>query len=238
MRRHPVFLAVDNVGDSDECRTEARAFLRANFHPSSKVMVVSRSKDVVEALLEDSEFCKPLPDLMLEEAAAIFLSKAAPKKKFSSLEIEERRIVDVCLKECRFSPDGDPNADVKRYGQYHPLALRALGVYFFDISSTNLSFWTRRLDEFDKLKRSRDCPQIFHILGAQFSTFDETKKLMFLDVALYARGYFGSFKFKPFEQWAKWLAALHNDNLTVVEDKVIEDFNCRGSGCALREYLF
>lgn len=220
----PVFLAIDNVGDAEDSRDEACTFLRCNFHPSSKIMVVSRSKEVVEALLEGPEYCKPLPDLMIEEARALFLSKAtAPKKEFSSLSTAEVNIVNTCLKECLFSPDGNTNADVlKKHGQYHPLALAALGVYFHDISRTNLLLWKKRLQEFDKLKRSRDCPQIFLILGLQFSTFDATKKLMFLDVSLYAHGWIGSFKLKSFDHWVKWLGALHGLNIAVVEDKLNE----------------
>ena len=120
MKREPVFLVVDNITDDSASRMEASAYLEVGFHPHSKIMITSRSEDIVQALFRDSSstFCKAMPDLTEEEAGFIFQQRA-----LDALTDEEKRVFKLCLCQCCFSSDGGPI----RVQQYHPLPLRALG---------------------------------------------------------------------------------------------------------------
>ncbi|KAG0575840.1 hypothetical protein KC19_5G034700 [Ceratodon purpureus] len=210
MRREPVFLVIDNVTDDSTSRTEALAYLEAGFHPHSRIMITSRSEDVVQALFTDpkSTFCKAMPDLTEEEAGFIFLQGAAPQRALDALTDEERRVLSLCLGQCCFASDGRPI----KGEQYHPLALRALAVYYHEIDNVNVLSWENHLEDLDKLKHSRESSDVFGILGLQFSTFDMRKKLVFLDLALYC----GTSR-KSYENRVSWLADIHEERRRAME---------------------
>lgn len=213
MKREPVFLVIDNITDDSASRMEALAYLEAGFHPHSKIMITSRSEDVVQALFTDpmSTFCKAMPNLTEEEAGFIFLKRAAPQRAIDTLTDEEKRVLKLCLGQCRFSSDGRPI----RGKQYHPLALRALAVYYHEIDNINVLSWEKYFEDLDKLKHSRESSDVFGILGLQFSTFDMKKKLLFLDLALY----YGT-SWKSFENCVSWLAEIHEERRRAMECQV------------------
>jgi hypothetical protein len=213
MKREPVFLVIDNITDDSDSRTEASAYLEAGFHPHSKIMITSRSEDVVQALFADptSAFCKAMPNLTEEEAGFIFLQRAAPQRALDTLTDEEKRVLTLCLGQCCFSSDGRPIIGK----QYHPLALRALAVYYHEIDNTNVLSWEKHLEDLDKLKHSRESSDVFGILGLQFSTFDMRKKLLFLDLALY----YGT-SWKSLKNCVRWLADIHEETRRAIECQV------------------
>lgn len=242
MGRHPVFLVIDNISDDEASRDEARAYLKAGFHPDSLIMITSRSQDIVKALFNDSEskYCKAMPNLTEEEAGIIFLQRAAPQRTLATLSDAEREILKLCLDQCRYpNPhEGQKKRNIEDYRQYHPLALRALAVYFFEIDNNNLLSWKKNLYDDDKLKLSRESSEIFRILGLQFSTFDKKKKLIFLDVALHYSTFWrsqehdnkqqiirsGSFEwyhaFLDVEYYVIWLAEIHEERTRAMECQV------------------
>ncbi|KAG0615271.1 hypothetical protein M758_5G028000 [Ceratodon purpureus] len=210
MRREPVFLVIDNITDDSTSRTEALEYLEAGFHPHSRIMITSRSEDVVQALFTDpkSTFCKAMPNLTEEEAGFIFLQRAAPQRALDTLTDEERRVLSLCLGQCCFASDGRPIIGE----QYHPLALRALAVYYHEIHNMNISSWENHLEDLDKLKNSRESSDIFGILGLQFSTFNMRKKLLFLDLALY----YGT-RWESYENCVSWLADIYEERRRAME---------------------
>ncbi|KAG0616769.1 hypothetical protein M758_5G140600 [Ceratodon purpureus] len=210
MRREPVFLVIDNITDDSTSRTEALAYLEAGFHPHSRIMITSRGEDVVQALFTDpkSTFCKAMPNLTEEEAGFIFLQRAAPQRALGTLTDEERRVLSLCLGQCCFAFDGRPI----REEQYHPLALRALAVYYHEIDNMNVLSWENHLEDLDKLKHSRESSDVFGILGLQFSTFDMRKKLLFLDMALY----YGT-SCNSYEDCVSWLADIYEERRRAME---------------------
>lgn len=213
MKREPVFLVIDNITDDSASRMEASAYLDAGFHPHSKIMITSRSEDIVQALFRDpnSTFCKAMPDLTEEEAGFIFLQRAAPRKALDACTDEEKRVLKLCLRQCCFSSHEGPI----REQQYHPLALRALAVYYHEIDNMNILSWEKHLEDLDKLKHSRESSDVFGILGLQFSTFDTRKKLLFLDLALY----YGT-SWKSLKNCVRWLADIHEDTRRAIECQV------------------
>ena len=213
MKREPVFLVIDNIIDDSGSRMEASAYLEAGFHPHSKIMITSRSEDIVQALFRDSSstFCKAMPDLTEEEAGFIFLQRAAPRSQLDALTDGEKRVLKLCLCQCCFSSVGGP---IRKH-QYHPLALRALAVYYHEIDSMNILSWEKHLEDLDKFKHSRESSDIFGILGLQFSTFDVRKKLLFLDLALY----YGT-SWKGLDRCLSWLADIHEETRRAMECQV------------------
>lgn len=220
----PVFLVIDNV--DVESFNEAQEYLNSLFHPKSKIMVTARSQQIVMDLLSDShskeptyfsEFCKPVPDLTEEEAGTIFLRNAAPKKTLSKLTDEERRILRLCVQQCRFLPDVSIVNESSR--QYHPLALLALGNYFFELSRIQSQPWDTYFTR-DKLFWELE-PNINAILGKQFSTFDESEQLLFFDIALYGKEWITASietsveRHSNFEDWVTWLTGLHGEEQDV-----------------------
>jgi len=73
MKDHPVFLVIDNVSHDEESKEEVQNYLNVKYNPDSKIMVISRSSNVVEDLLGEPCFCCMIPCLKMEEAAKIFL---------------------------------------------------------------------------------------------------------------------------------------------------------------------
>ena len=53
-----MFLAVDNVGDSECSRDEARGLVKTVFATGSKVMVTSRSRAILKSILHEEKYCK------------------------------------------------------------------------------------------------------------------------------------------------------------------------------------
>jgi hypothetical protein len=102
-----------------------------------------------------------------------------------------------------------------REQQYHPLALRALAVYYHEIDNMNILSWEKHLEDLDKLKHSRESSDVFGILGLQFSTFDTRKKLLFLDLALY----YGT-SWKSLKNCVRWLADIHEETRRAIECQV------------------
>jgi hypothetical protein len=219
-----VFLAVDNVGDSQSSREEAQAYLDAGLACGSKVLVTSRSQTLLKIILKEAKYCKPIPRLEEMEASEVFLSVAAPELSLSSLHPDEQKIIKACLEECQFADDGYPSR------QYHPLVLKAFGAYFHDIEDHNVKNWEVALKEENKLQTSRESKSVFDILGLNYETLDDMQKLIFLDVAFLINKRFsvrhfeammGSWDRKTFyEQQVSFIATLYGMSPLVAGMKV------------------
>lgn len=86
--------------------------------------------------------------------------------------------MEACLGECQFKEDGYSTP------QYHPLVLRALGCYFYDVDEDNLLNWKQHLLVTNKLQESRESKRVSGILGLNYFALPNIGKLVFLDVAL------------------------------------------------------
>ena len=202
--QQPVFLAIDNVGDYEASREEARNYVQ-RLPRGSKVLATARSREILKDVLGEVEYCKPIPRLQLEEAATLFLSKAAPKRSVSSLIPEEREIVERCLRECQFEDKGYPSRE------YHPLVLRGLGTYFHDVDSENVMRWGEALEDKNKLQRSREAKSVNDILGLNYRSLSDQVKLVFLDSAIYWQGS----GYHQFSGHSWWLRGEEGDDLNL-----------------------
>ena len=102
MGAQDVFLAVDNVEDSDSSRQQARDFLHCTCNAGSKLLVTGRSSIVVKDVLGQG-VCEPVPNVDAIEALSIFLDKAAPGRSIPSLSAEEISVVVKCVEQACFS---------------------------------------------------------------------------------------------------------------------------------------
>jgi len=214
-KRGPMFLILDNITSNAHLLHEVQDYLKMGFPPKSRIMMTSSSKTILEDLLPNMELYMPMPTLMVEEARVLFLKHAAPMKAISELTRQEQNIFGICIQKCWFSsPEG---------GFYHPVALMALADFFSRlgrVKGNQLLVWMDHLEkEMDLVKDIlRSSEDLFGILGLQFSTFDFSEKLLFLDLALYS-GYF-------LNVWnyhggsIGWLCRLHDESPTIIERKV------------------
>ena len=189
----PVFLAVDNVQDDEASRQEARNILEYITCPGSKVLITSRSPDIVNSVLHDVSCCKPVPNLNESEAMRLFLKIAAPMIESKSLKEEEREVLRECLKCCYFTTEesvaqntvSSTTSGNRNIGHYHPLALRSVASFLQDRSG--ILNWKKKLeDPCEMLYHSRESKNIFSILGLGFDSLCGRGKQLFLDVALFA----------------------------------------------------
>ncbi|KAG0625969.1 hypothetical protein M758_2G092400 [Ceratodon purpureus] len=210
--QRPVFLAIDNVGDCEASRSEARKYLNVGLPSGSKVLVTARSQEILKSVLRGTEYCKPIPRLEWLEAATLFLSYAAPwVSSDSDLKAEESVIVARCVSECRFKDMG------YRSSQYHPLVLRALGTYFYDVDSGNVMRWEEALKNRNKLQRSREARNVNAILGLNYDSLPDIMKLVFLDCALYSprrrewqrRPWWQHEEVNDMNMWVSWISEVH-----------------------------
>ena len=194
----PVFLAVDNVQDDEASRQEARNFLEYITCPGSKVLITSRSQDIVNSVLHDVSCCKPIPNLDESEAMELFLQIAAPMiESTSSLNVEEIKVLQECLKCCYFTTEESVAQNTvsrttsgnRNIGHYHPLALRSVASFLQDryVDRSSILNWKMNLEDPSlMLYHSRESKDIFNILGLDFERLCETGKQLFLDVAVFA----------------------------------------------------
>ena len=223
MEEHPVFLVIDNVQFDGVSEQEARKYLNMKYNWKSKIMIISRSLDVVKGLLGKSGYCSQIPCLTREEAAGIFLQEGAPGLVYSSLSRNERAAVEACLREAWFSHDVEPFRQ-NGGGHFHPLALKALGVYLYERSQPfDVLSWNTYLLEYGKVKDTRESyKRMLKILGLQFNTLDRMSQLMFVDISLYASEALKApmLSNSPLDELIAWLANVHREPTEVVKDKV------------------
>ncbi|KAG0590866.1 hypothetical protein KC19_1G132100 [Ceratodon purpureus] len=205
----PVFLAIDNVGDFAASQMEARKYLRVGLPSGSKVLVTARSREILVSVI-GAKYCKPIPRLEWLEAAALFLSYAAPNiSSVSFLKPEEREIVEKCLSECQFKDSGYSTR------QYHPLMLRALGTYFHDVGCDDVMSWGEALEKKGGLQRCGEAGNVNEILGLNYGSLSDQVKLVFLDTAFHHPYCFGWVNWwsekRPsrFESWVSWISEVH-----------------------------
>lgn len=220
MKRKPVFLVIDNVTNDANVRDEAIAYLKVGFHSQSKIMITSRGKEIVKDLLPHQNACIPMPHLNEEEARIIFMNKADPWRNMSLLIDEESSILHRCIQHCWFRSD-EAISD-QELGSYHPMALMALGDFFYRMSKNHMLPWKEYLEENNEvLKHVWKSSNIFTILGLQFGTFEPSEQLLFLDIALYGEGWqYATFFELYFNDMVDWLSEMHDETRAVVEIKV------------------
>jgi hypothetical protein len=163
----PVFLVVDNV--SVTTQDEAKWYVSCKFPTDSFVLVTSRRRDLLENVLEDERYCKPFPILDPEEAQLLFLSNAASKSNKSLVEepltSEELEVVEECLRKCCVGPK-------EEFITFIPRMLTAFASFLKD--KGNIMGWKEYVDYAD------------NVIGHEYDALDDTSKLIFLDLAIFA----------------------------------------------------
>jgi len=202
LHRHKVFLTLDNVNDTQEMTENARMFLRAGFHPESKVLVTARSRKVLEQVMGGQVASVPVPKLTQEEAICLFLQHATYQNStFGSFSSECQDVIVRCVERCF---------------QGHPLTLKALGARLRIICDTDPLQWSEHLEDLDfKMSHDRVHP-LFSILRTGYDALPEGHKFVFIDIALYApQGVLWSVG-----QLCCWLGYMHNKTPHTIKEMV------------------
>lgn len=222
MKEYPVFLVIDNVQPDNESKEEVEKYLNVKYHSDSRILVISRSSDVVEGLLKASRYCCEIPCLTDEEAECVLLQQV---DRF--LTDAEKIVAKSFVKAAWYSHpgsrqtefDGDESSGRKKRGHYHPMSLTALGDHFCRTNlSDDLSLKTH-LREYKLKDTIQPYERTLYVLGLQFKNLDKVAQLMFLDICLYASK---AFEAPMLSIWSlkHWLANIHEVPVAVVESKV------------------
>lgn len=213
------FLAIDNIQDDEVSCEEARSYLKLPFCGGSKVLFTARTLDILEKVLKTRISCLSLPDLTFEEATKILLHKGAPTRKATSFTRDEQESIIYCVYTCCFPQKNHDGSDLDiNDRRFHPLALRALGVFLHDIDYKDVLQWKKEIyhQYHNRFKLSVEAPAMFRILGLEFQKLTLSSKLLFLDLAVYAPlDYLTTPKERIF-----WLANIHGENVFTIKMKV------------------
>ncbi|KAI5056983.1 hypothetical protein GOP47_0028801 [Adiantum capillus-veneris] len=200
LSQHDVFLAIDNVwGSSWEA---AQRILGAGFSANSKILLTSRSEQVLKDLLRRhrNACVRPLPALEHDEAFQIF------QEAFGGDEIKS-------LENCRDQVERIMEG-FKFDGNYHALALKAFGRHVRKgcspgDSKQNEDLLSRILQQI----RNKDLKTLDDAIRLNYDIISEDKKHFFLDIAvlipLWSDG--GEITFAEAHQW---LRVLFNDHFS------------------------
>ena len=168
---------MDNVQDDEASRQEARDYLTCVCCEGSVVLITSRGRNVLEDVLCDPKFCKPVPTLTEDESMELFLQVAVPKMKLAWFDKEQVRVLwKMCTRYCFFSVQEGASFGIgelvfkddrprdEENGHYHPLAIRAVASFLHDrfLENKSVLSWDGDI----MLSKSRE--DIFSILGLGF----------------------------------------------------------------------
>lgn len=166
----PIFLAIDNVSEDMKSIEMVKLLLNGGFHEGSRVLITTRTLDVLENahLGIDERNMFQMPDLNEEEAKLVLLRYAT--QDYEAIHVDED-VIDKCLMQCHFKK-GD-----KKKSHYHPLALKTLGIQL-GCKKYNREIWI-------DLLRKVDRNDIFSILRISYDALEEEDKMLFMDVAIF-----------------------------------------------------
>ncbi|KAG0556527.1 hypothetical protein KC19_11G060000 [Ceratodon purpureus] len=178
--KEPVFLAVDNVSDTQESIDEAKTYLSAGLPSGSIVMMTSRSKATLLRVRPDvtESHVLEMPELDVEEAKSLFRRSSELERRGEA----DDGVVARCVKRCHFRKN-----DGSGSFQYHPLTLDVLGKQLGCIDPKE---WEAHLDKIDEDifngTREKDHP-IFSVLRKSYDDLSSNPddQLLLMDVALF-----------------------------------------------------
>lgn len=169
LKRCDVFIAIDNVWES--CKDEAKRVLEAGFGPQSKVLLTSRSGDVLKELLGGfgRNVCvMPVPTVDEKEAFQLLQEACGNDLDLSSVAQDR---VDRVMGLCVFNK------------AYHPIALKAIGVRLK--RRTLESGDAEGIGEaMSQVALNLELSGIQGLIKSNFVDLPNDKQYMFLDIAL------------------------------------------------------
>ncbi|KAG0569867.1 hypothetical protein KC19_6G122000 [Ceratodon purpureus] len=171
MQSNKVALAIDNVSRNSKICEEARKYLRLEYGQGSIVMVTARALGELEILGTMRGSCLAMPELVRDEARALFLYHAEPK------DAVDEGVVMQCINRCHFG-----KGDGKGSKHYHPLTLKVLGT---QLVGRHPGEWNSQLEEEDVFNQLQEQENpVFSILRRSFDTLKFEYRMLFMDVAL------------------------------------------------------
>ncbi len=203
------FLTIDNVWDDSDSLEQGQLYLRAPFFEGSWVIITSRLKKTLISLIEDENACFEMPELDKDDARKMFLYHAANGKEFE--ERDDLVAIEECVNDCYFSKGEG------RDSHYHPLSLKALGIFLQYHGGKEPSAWTKDLQNLKESSYSREPRnRLFEILRLNFDRLPKWEQELFMDVALFSPGSTVYWEADRME----WLCLVHNKKKEKIEDGV------------------
>ncbi|KAG0570086.1 hypothetical protein KC19_6G137500 [Ceratodon purpureus] len=191
MPSNKVVLAIDNVSGNSKICEESLKYLRLEYGPGSIVTVTARALGELENLGIMSSSCLAMPELVRDEARALFLYHAEPKD-----EVDEG-VVMQCIYRCHFG-----KGDGKGSHHYHPLTLKVLGS---QLVGRHPEDWKSQLEEEDVFNQRQEQEHpVFSILRRSFDTLKFEYRMLFMDVALFDIGPFSRRNGVIICNWDEW----------------------------------
>ncbi|KAG0559495.1 hypothetical protein KC19_10G109500 [Ceratodon purpureus] len=208
--KEAVFLALDNLLDSNAAFKQVKRYLSAKLPSGSIVMVTTRSKDLLLNMRQyfNQNNCMEMPELNIEEATSLFVKSSEFEKEGD----DDARLIERCVMRCCFRKDDPCRSEndnnncnhnypayyenereydhyydqIRRHNHhYHPLALDVLGRQLGRIDRSKWRVQLRLIDE-DIFNLTRESTHpIFSILKKSFYTLSPEDQLLFIDVALF-----------------------------------------------------
>ena len=202
------FLTIDNVWDDFDSLEQGKLYLRAPFVEGSWVIIASRFKKTLINLNVDENACFEMPELDKDDARKMFLYHAANGEEFEKWD--DLVAIEECIESCYFSKGEG------RGSHYHPLSLKALGV-FLQYGGKEPSVWKTNLAKLNKLSYSQEPRNwLFEILRMNYDRLPKWEQELFMDVALFSPPSTFYFELDLME----WLCLVHNKEKEEIEDGV------------------
>jgi hypothetical protein len=205
MPKKRMFLALDNVQDGNI--EEAKKYLGFRYGYGSVILVVSRSRGVLERLgIRDGD-CIEMPELDKEGATNLFVYHAESRLP-QPLDCSHEEAIARCVERCRFLKRDIGRETCTQH--YHPLALKVLGRHLGSISYNPLK-WLSKDQFFRKLHHL-----LFDFLRIGYDSLLPREQPIFLDLAL---------NVVPRSAWYtnsvwEWLSSMHGSSRDEMRESV------------------
>ena len=202
MRSEPIFLALDNVQDEYKSIEEAQKYLKGGYGIGSRILITTRSLDVLMRLNLEENQCLEMPELEEDEARSLFLD-------YSNLSFGngvDDKLLRKCVQLCHLCKANGKSR------HYHPLALKVLGQQL----GPNSSLWEMQLNKIDKINQLANAEDaIFSILKNNFESLKQKQKDVFMDLALI-------YNDSNYEAWTKldWLCMVYEESIDDMKEMV------------------
>lgn len=200
IRKHRLFLVVDNVWNQQNSIQEANSFLSLPFKNGSVVLVTARSLEILNIFKKTIRWkdCFLTPFLHKDAATKLFLNSAGYKLQADLESKDQASKLSTFVDSCYFSMPGFMGRE------YHPLALKVLGAYVGQYTGS----WENIKIDFKSIGENEKIDPLFSVLEIGWETLSTNYRNLFLDLVQFITHY-GEYGRKEMVQiFLKWYSII------------------------------